>query len=148
MGTQKNNKKQIAKKSSTLQKWFQIRDPGASKVQQNCHFFASFYTPGTIPAKSNSKYENRIPSNVLSLFPKVPGTQKTSLFGPKIYPGIQFVSKMGIQKNSKKQIAKKSSTLQKWSRIRDPGASKVQQNCFFVSFCTPETIPAKSTSKV
>ena len=77
MGTQKNNKKQIAKKSSTLQKWSQILDPGASKVQQNCYFFASFCTPETIPAKSTSKVWKSYPLKRFNPISKVPRYPKS-----------------------------------------------------------------------
>ena len=60
--------------------------------------------------KGTPKCENRIPFNVLSLFPRFPGTPKKA---PKLDPELtlkpQNVRKLRTQKNNKKTTPKKSS---------------------------------------
>ena len=52
--------------------------------------------------KATLKCENRIPFNVLSLFPKVPGTQKTSQIGPQMEPGTAICEQNGHPKKQQK----------------------------------------------
>ena len=59
-------------------------------------------------------------SKPISKGPRYP--KKHHNLDPKWTPELQIVSKMGVQKISKKQSAKKSSTLPKWSQIGAPGS--------------------------
>jgi len=46
LGTQKNNNKQAAKKSSTLPKWSQIGDPRGGQSSATLQLFRNFLRPG------------------------------------------------------------------------------------------------------
>ena len=76
----------------------------------------------TIPAKSTSKVWESYPLQRFKPISKGPRyTKKHRKLDPKCTPELQFVSKMGTQKNNKNKAANKSSTLPKWSQIGDPG---------------------------
>ena len=61
--------------------------------------------------KAPPKCENRIPFNVLSLFPRVPGTQKTLQIGPQMDPGTAICEQNGYPKKQQKESHEKGNNL-------------------------------------
>ena len=75
MGTQKNNKKQAAKKSSTLPKLSQIGDPGGHQSSTKLKSFRNFLHPGFEMGQESSRGPKKVARGVQ----KVPkGFQKVA----------------------------------------------------------------------
>ena len=89
--------------------------------------------------KAPPKCENRIPFNVLSLFPKVPGIPKSianwTQDGPRT---CNLWANWVPKKTTKNKPLKSHQKQQNNLKLSTPEATKVQPNCnFFVTFCTP-----------
>ena len=89
--------------------------------------------------KASPKCENRIPFNVLSLFPKVPGTPKSIANwipdGPR---HCNLWANWAPKKTTKNKPLKSHQLYQNCLKMGTPGATKVQPICnFFATFCTP-----------
>ena len=89
--------------------------------------------------KAPPKCENRIPFNVLSLFPRVPGTPKSIANsipnGPR---NCKLWEKWVPKKTAKSKPLKSQQLYQNGLKLGPPGATKVQPiSNFFAPFCTP-----------
>ena len=89
--------------------------------------------------KASPECENRIPFNVLSLFPKVPGIPKSianwTQDGPRT---CNLWANWAPKKTTKNKPLKSHQLYQNAFKLGAPGATKVQPTShFFVTFCTP-----------
>ena len=89
--------------------------------------------------KASPKCENRIPFNVLSLFPRVPGTPKSiANWIPNGPRNCNLWAKWAPKKTTKNKPLKTHQKQQNSLKLDTPGATKVQPICnFFAPFCTP-----------
>ena len=80
--------------------------------------------------KASPECENRIPFNVLSLFPRVPGTPKSITNwirnGPR---NSKLWAKWVSKKTTKNKPLKSRQLYQKSLKLGTPGAAKVRPNC-------------------
>ena len=100
--------------------------------------------------KGRQKYENRIPCDVLTLFPRVPGTPKNItnwiLNGPR---NCKLWSRWALKKTSKNKSLESHQNYQNCLNLGTPGATKLQPNCnLFVTFCILGPKWARSPSGV
>ena len=89
--------------------------------------------------KATPKCENRIPFNVLSLFPKVPDIPKSiTNWSPNGPRNCNSWAKWLPKKTTEKTPLKSHQLYQNGLKSETPGATKVQPfSNFFATFCTP-----------
>ena len=88
--------------------------------------------------KAPPKCENRIPFNVLNLFPKVPGTPKSiANWTPNGPRNCKLWEKWAPKKTTKNKPLKSHQLYQNGLKLGTPGATKVQQNCNFSQLFAP-----------
>ena len=89
--------------------------------------------------KAPPKCENRIPFNVSSLFPRVPGTPKSiANWIPNGPRNCNLWAKWVPKKTTKNKSLKSHQLYQNGLKLGSPGAANVRPNCnFFYNFCTP-----------
>ena len=89
--------------------------------------------------KAPPKCENRIRFNVLTIFPRVPGTPKSiANWIPNGSRNCKLCEKWAPKNTTKNKPLKSHRKQQNSFKLGTPGATKVQPNCnLFATFCTP-----------